>query len=464
MKVKIGNFEFDWTRNHSIVAGIAAVFLLALVFRDGGTTTTTADGGTPATTPAPPGTTPTPPQTPSPPGEPPGTPGGNLPPMQPFPIGNGIQLSDQVHQQVDFLARGAMLFVYMHETGHMMIRELNLPATGPEEDVADEFAAFTLAQLVTAAPPAQKPIYENILFAGAMTWKIEAQHEGPADIQWSDEHSPSLRRYFNILCIAYGADPQTFKPILAREGMTAARMDRCTDDYKRQSAVWDALMAPYVRDPPSSDGPRLTLRIEDPGKPEWAAFSASYAYGGFFQKFLNVLADHTKLPESVPVIVKGCNELNAWWDPNTKTVTLCNDFYAHLEDIFAIYASQQIGGGGMPPQGPPGQQPPQGPPMGGNSAQALVGQWSCQVQTQAGPATETDVYLANGEFTTNSVWQSGATMSAWGNWSVPMPGTLRYNIAGSSQPGLNGAQIDIGFQLPSPDTLQTSVALCQRTG
>ncbi len=72
--------------------------------------------------------------------------------------------------------------------------------------------------------------------------------------------------------------------------------------------------------------------------------------------------------------------------------------------------------------------------------------------------------MANGEFSTSSIWQNGASMNAWGNWSLPMPGTIRYNVAGSSQPGLAGSQIDIRFQMPSPTVMQTSISLCQKTG
>lgn len=102
--------------------------------------------------------------------------------------------------------------------------------------------------------------------------------------------------------------------------------------------------------------------------------------------------------------------------------------------------------------------------MGGNLAQALVGQWTCQVQTPTGPATETDVFMANGEFSTSSIWQNGASMSAWGNWSLPMQGTIRYNVASSSQQGMSGMQLDVPFRMPSPYVLQTATSTCQKTG
>jgi len=41
---------------------------------------------------------------------------------------------------------------------------------------------------------------------------------------------------------------------------------------------------------------------------------------------LNGLADNRDLPEDVPVIVKGCGVENAWWSPETKTITLVPRF------------------------------------------------------------------------------------------------------------------------------------------
>lgn len=37
-----------------------------------------------------------------------------------------------------------MVFFFFHELGHALITELELPVVGPEEDVADELAIFTL--------------------------------------------------------------------------------------------------------------------------------------------------------------------------------------------------------------------------------------------------------------------------------------------------------------------------------
>src|SRR5204862_2007434 len=45
---------------------------------------------------------------------------------------------------------GALLFSFMHEFGHALHHELNLPITGRGEDAADEIAAIYLARLGAA--------------------------------------------------------------------------------------------------------------------------------------------------------------------------------------------------------------------------------------------------------------------------------------------------------------------------
>jgi hypothetical protein len=52
--------------------------------------------------------------------------------------GTPSSLSPDVIATVETWSRGAMMFVFFHEFGHMAIDVLKLPSTGPEEDAVDE--------------------------------------------------------------------------------------------------------------------------------------------------------------------------------------------------------------------------------------------------------------------------------------------------------------------------------------
>jgi len=443
-RLKIGTFEFVWTRNRIIAAAIVVLVIVGLIALR------------------------------------PSDPVGDTTVVQlsPLPTSN-IQLTAAQQQQVDLMSRGAMLFVFFHETGHMLISELKLPATGPEEDVADEFAAFFLTDMMKAAPDNQKDLFASVVFSGAIFWRMMAQDRGNGPVNWADEHSPDIKRYFNILCIATGADPVRFIPMAVRDGVDEARLQRCAADYAKKHAAWDALLEPHVKGffaKLMGSGGHMQLQYGPSLKPEWLAFEQVYRNGGFFQTVLNALTDNLDIPDDVPVIVKGCNVENAWWSPDTKTITMCHDFFAVLVNTFArhIVADQNGGGqaggdgGGAPPQQqPPQQQPPQAPPQdggGGDIAQAIVGNWQCQVATSSGPAQEQDSFLANGEFSARSVFANGATMAMWGTWSLSGPNTLHYNIAGANPPGPGPMQIDIPFQMTQPGVIRTSASTCEKMG
>jgi len=166
----------------------------------------------------------------------------------PLPVGN-VNLTPEQQARVDLMARGAMLFVFFHETGHMLISELKLPATGPEEDTADEFAAFFLTDLLKAAPENQKDLFASIIFSGAIFLAHGGagprQRPGQLDRRAFARHQAAI---FNILCIATGARSAA----LHSEGGARRRPTRiasgaAASDYDKKHAAWDALLEPHVK-------------------------------------------------------------------------------------------------------------------------------------------------------------------------------------------------------------------------
>ena len=53
---------------------------------------------------------------------------------------------------------GNMLFVLLHEIGHVLITELGLPVLGREEDAADAYATVTILAMKTSSPSAFSPM------------------------------------------------------------------------------------------------------------------------------------------------------------------------------------------------------------------------------------------------------------------------------------------------------------------
>lgn len=126
-------------------------------------------------------------------------------------------------------------FVLGHELAHAYIDLFNLPVIGREEDAADQLAA-----LHRLLPPSEgdydsRMEYANGVVAAAQFFRGE-QMASPV---WG-EHSMGDARYYNLLCITYGAIKELREPIATL--LPAQRAERCEAEYRQAINSWDRLM------------------------------------------------------------------------------------------------------------------------------------------------------------------------------------------------------------------------------
>jgi hypothetical protein len=138
-------------------------------------------------------------------------------------------------KSLDYALNG-MTFTLLHELGHAIIGELDLGVTGGEEDAVDDFATLLLLDAKLAGLAVDGA--EAMLDLGALS---------RGKVVFSDEHSFSPQRFYNVLCMIYGSDPPTMKPMVDRGYLPAARAVRCPDEYRRKRKAWDAMVGPHRR-------------------------------------------------------------------------------------------------------------------------------------------------------------------------------------------------------------------------
>ena len=360
-------------------------------------------------------------------------------------------LSPEVIATVETWSRGAMMFVFFHEFGHMAIDLLKLPSTGPEEDAVDEFSTLILTEVILQAPEAQKNLFAEVVRGGALFWKLLAEqseakgHSTP----FYDEHSPDIRRFANILCLATGADPLRFIPMAVKAGIPENRLHRCAGDYKRRHAAWNELMEKYGKQ--GKGGGRMTLKIEPPRKAAYTPFEEEFRRDNFFQKVLDLMAGAVHLPRDVPVVVKECGMANAFWSPRAGEIILCYEMYAEIVQVFLAAAQ-----GGEKPKGQPTTPAPQPQPQPRPGAGGpLVGTWQCQNNVVG--STEQLALSADGSFRSTARDYMG-TVSSWGRWSV-QGSLLTFQLAGYQPPQRSlPRQIDVTYSMPNANALQIGVA------
>lgn len=104
------------------------------------------------------------------------------------------------------LVDGAVWGIFFHELGHAVIGVNNVPVTGREEDVADQFAVFYSVNFVESHMPVILPTIRLFSMLDRRS-DIESANQDQLKILMSDEHSLDMQRVFNLACWAYGANP-----------------------------------------------------------------------------------------------------------------------------------------------------------------------------------------------------------------------------------------------------------------
>ena len=63
---------------------------------------------------------------------------------------------------------------------------------------------------------------------------------------YADEHGAPLQRFYNLLCIAYGGQPDTFQDLIEAGTLPEGRAARCHDEYKQVERAFIDTVLPHV--------------------------------------------------------------------------------------------------------------------------------------------------------------------------------------------------------------------------
>ena len=135
---------------------------------------------------------------------------------------------------------GPIVDLFLHEIGHAVFDYWGTPVLGREEDAADQFSSFIILKF-------DKAQARRLMLGNAYQYKGDIQR--PVVTQklkkFSDVHGTPAQRYFNVLCMAYGADPVLFADLVGRY-LPKDRADGCEDEYKQAANAFKKLIEPYI--------------------------------------------------------------------------------------------------------------------------------------------------------------------------------------------------------------------------
>ncbi len=132
----------------------------------------------------------------------------------------------------------AVRFAFLHEIGHALIENYNLPITGNEEDAADRCSAFiNLTELGEDGV--------NAVLAAADAFAAESKNGSSSKRNLADEHLLQEQRFYNSLCMIYGSDTEKYASIVDDNYLPKERAARCPQEYERTVQSWSSLLSPW---------------------------------------------------------------------------------------------------------------------------------------------------------------------------------------------------------------------------
>jgi hypothetical protein len=130
----------------------------------------------------------------------------------------------------------------LHEFGHAIFEILKIPVFGREEDAADQVAAYIALQL--GKDQARRQI-AGVAYAYMTEAKAEAK-TSPKLERFANEHGTPAQRFYNTLCIAYGADPKTFGDLVEKGYLPKDRSEGCEAEYQQAAFAFQTLIGPHI--------------------------------------------------------------------------------------------------------------------------------------------------------------------------------------------------------------------------
>jgi len=74
----------------------------------------------------------------------------------------------------------------------------------------------------------------------------EAKQPTVGPSHYADVHSLDAQRFYNVLCLAYGADPKLFADVVEQKHLPQERAEGCADEYRQVDYAVQKLISPYV--------------------------------------------------------------------------------------------------------------------------------------------------------------------------------------------------------------------------
>lgn len=121
-----------------------------------------------------------------------------------------------------------------------------LPLTGPEEDAADQLAAYILltpgddGQVDPKSVQAVKDLARTLSATGTQPEQLGGEDS-------TDVHSLDQVRMYNLECWIYGSNPEANADLVTDGQLPQDRASGCQEEWEQLEQAWSTLLDPHFK-------------------------------------------------------------------------------------------------------------------------------------------------------------------------------------------------------------------------
>ncbi|MEM1364274.1 MAG: DUF4344 domain-containing metallopeptidase [Pseudomonadota bacterium] len=215
-----------------------------------------------------------------------------------------------------------VLGAFYHELGHAVIDLLNIPVFGKEEDAADVFSVILIDSLF------EDEAAESMALDVALPFLAEAENvaNGGDPTAWWSAHGPDEQRFYNTVCLFYGADPSRRGDFAEDMELPEDRAQGCADEFQLALDSW----GPVLDELETLKGNRSFVANIAEDARQLAPIMSQVMI-----EEMDALNEIFGFAKELSVSVELCGEANAFYDLDGQNIIMCAEYEPHFAELYA---------------------------------------------------------------------------------------------------------------------------------
>ena len=140
-------------------------------------------------------------------------------------------------------AVGQLFWVTLHEVGHAAFDIFDVPIFGNPEDAADNFATYIMLQFGRGQA-------RRLIGGAAWAWRAYLGDYKKDPVvrkrlsSFASDHGQPEERFYDLLCLAFGADPRQFADL--KDYLPPTRSQGCSFEYRTLVHAFHKEISPHI--------------------------------------------------------------------------------------------------------------------------------------------------------------------------------------------------------------------------